>query len=83
MSIDATTNASKAEARIIRDAEAYEPTPQEIRWAQIEHHATMALALIRKGGVIGMTGEARGELKSLARVLGVPADLEVAPPLVR
>lgn len=68
--------------KIISDAQAYEPTPQEIRWGMIEHHARTLVREIRKGGMLGMTGEAREQLDDLCRSLGVSSVSADPVPLV-
>lgn len=49
--------------RILADVEAYEPTPQEVRWAQIEHHARELARLLNAGE------QTRAALAELERAL--------------
>lgn len=82
MNTDQTVAPTDPMDKILDDAQAYEPTPQEIRWGLIEHHARDLVTEIRKRGVIGMTGEAHDALNKLARTLGMICETS-APPLVK
>ncbi|MHA7814027.1 MAG: hypothetical protein ACX94C_11630 [Phycisphaerales bacterium] len=82
-----STNQSVAESQaldnLMRDIEQYEPTPQEKRWAEIEHHARTTLARIEAGGVTGITFETRCAMDDLAKALSVTFRPEQGNPLVR
>jgi len=81
--IDSRPTDDKTLDAVLDAAERYEPTPQEVRWGLIEHHARKALGMIQAGGAIGMTYETRMALADLAGVAGVRFDPEADAPLVK
>lgn len=62
--------------KLIADAIEYEPTPQEIRWAMIEHRARALVSAIRKTGHEGMSEEAIDALGELRHAIDSIGDTE-------
>lgn len=83
MSTERTVAERDPIGKLLRDAEQYQPTPQEERWGSIEHKARVSLKRIEEGGVVGMTYETRCALDELAEAVGVAFNPETGYPLRR
>jgi len=55
--------------RIMDDAGAYEPTPQEVRWALIEHQSRKLADALTRHQFVGVTGDALIALRDLREAM--------------